>query len=68
MDKIGVEFQAEGRWEYKSAADQITRTRMSRPFKESSQRLLDSSFGQIVAGVWARWRRTASRLAHAGEQ
>lgn len=58
MDKLGVEFQAEGRWEYKSAADQITRTRMSRPFKESTQRLLDSSFGQIVAGVMARTGQT----------
>ena len=58
LDKLGIEVQAEGRWEYKSAADQITRTRMSRPYRESTQRLLDSCFEQIVDGVVARTDRT----------
>ena len=53
LDKLGVDVQAEGRWEYKSAADQATRARMSRPFREMNQRLIDSLFGQIVAGVVA---------------
>lgn len=58
LDKLGVDVQAEGRWEYKSAADQATRTRMSRPFREMNQRLIDSLFGQIVAGVALRTGRS----------
>ncbi|HZN15427.1 MAG TPA: signal peptide peptidase SppA [Acidimicrobiales bacterium] len=58
LDKAGIEIQSEGRWEYKSAADQITRTRMSKPFRDSHQRILDSQLGQIIAGVVARTGRT----------
>lgn len=62
LDKLGIEVEAEGRWEYKSAADQVTRTRMSRPFKESHQRVLDSIFGQIVSGVAQKTHRSEKEV------
>ncbi len=62
LDKAGIDTQFEGRHEYKSAADQLTRTRMSKPNREDVQRRLDSAFEQVVAGVAAKLGRTDKQV------
>lgn len=51
LDRIGVDPQFEGRHEYKSAATQLLNTGLTDPEREQLQRVLDSQFGQIIAGV-----------------
>jgi protease-4 len=51
LDRVGVEPLFEGRHEYKSAASQLLHTSLTEPEREQLQRILDSQFGQIVAGV-----------------
>src|SRR2546422_5778660 len=51
LDRVGVEPVFEGRHEYKSAASQLLGTRFSDPEREQMQRIVDSQFGQITAGV-----------------
>ncbi|MGP8061005.1 MAG: signal peptide peptidase SppA [Acidimicrobiales bacterium] len=51
LDRVGVEPVFEFRHEYKSAASQFLRTGMSEREREQTQRILDSQFGQITAGV-----------------
>ncbi|HWC39414.1 MAG TPA: S49 family peptidase [Acidimicrobiales bacterium] len=69
LDRIGVEPIFEGRHEYKSAASQLLRTSLTEPEREQLQRILDSQFGQIAAGV-ARARELSAeevrRLADTG--
>jgi protease-4 len=69
LDRVGVEPLFEGRHEYKSAASQLLHTSLTEPEREQLQRILDSQFGQIVAGVVeARGLapEAARRLADAG--
>jgi protease-4 len=53
LDRIGVDPVFEGRYEYKSAASQLLERAFSDHEREQEQRLVDSQFGQIVAGVAA---------------
>jgi protease-4 len=69
LDRVGVEPLFEGRHEYKSAASQLLHTSLTEPEREQLQRILDSQFGQIVAGVVEARGLTAERarrLADAG--
>jgi protease-4 len=69
LDRIGVDPLFQGRHEYKSAASQLLNTSLTEPEREQLQRILDSQFGQIVAGVVeARGLspEAARRLADAG--
>jgi protease-4 len=69
LDRIGVDPLFQGRHEYKSAASQLLNTSLTEREREQLQRILDSQFGQIVAGVVeARGLSTeaARRLADAG--
>ncbi len=51
LARLGVEAVFEGRHEYKSAADQLLRDRLSEPDREQRQRLVDSQLDQIVRGI-----------------
>jgi protease-4 len=62
LDKAGIDIEAEGRWEYKSAADQITRSRFSRPSKENLEQILNSQFDQLVDGVVRRSGNTEREI------
>jgi protease IV len=63
LDRVGVEPVFEFRHEYKSAASQFLRTGMSEPEREQTQRILDSQFGQITAGVAEARGMTPSEVA-----
>ncbi len=63
LDRVGVEPVFEFRHEYKSAASQFLRTGMSEPEREQTQRILDSQFGQITAGVAEARGMTLSEVA-----
>jgi protease-4 len=51
--KIGAGVEALGSGEYKSGADTLAGTKMSEPHREMAASLLDSTFGQFVAGIAA---------------
>jgi protease-4 len=51
LDKLGVEPQMRQRYEYKNAADRMTRTQMTDAHREAIGRLTESSWEQVVEGV-----------------
>ncbi len=51
LDKLEVEPKFGQRHEYKAAAESLTGYRMSDPARENLQVLLDSLYGQLVAGI-----------------
>lgn len=51
LDKLDVKPVFLKRKEYKSAVESITRTGLSGPARENLQTVLDSLYGQLVAGV-----------------
>ncbi|MGI3784627.1 MAG: signal peptide peptidase SppA [Janthinobacterium lividum] len=51
LDKLGVEPELEGRYEYKNAVDRITRTELTPAHRESLERLSSSLLDQAVADV-----------------
>lgn len=51
LDKIGVRANALQRYEYKSAAENLTNTEMSEPNKEALDALFGSIFNQLVTGI-----------------
>ncbi len=53
LDKLEVEPRFGQRQEYKSAVESLTRSSLSEPARENLQTLLDSLFGQAVAGIAA---------------
>lgn len=53
LDKLEVEPRFGQRKEYKSAVEQLTRSSLSDPARENLQALLDSLYGQAVAGIAA---------------
>ena len=54
LDKLGVEPEVEGRYEYKNAVDQLTRTELTPAHRESLERLsaslLDGAVADVAAG------------------
>ena len=53
LDKLEVEPRFGQREEYKSAVESLTRSSLSEPARENLQALLDSLYGQAVAGIAA---------------
>ncbi|MDH3230404.1 MAG: S49 family peptidase [Alphaproteobacteria bacterium] len=53
LDKLEVEPRFGQRKEYKSAIESLTRSSLSDPARENLQALLDSLYGQAVAGISA---------------
>jgi protease-4 len=51
LDKLGVQAQFEGVGKYKNAPNQFTETGFTAPHREQMDALLDSLFGQFVAGI-----------------
>ncbi len=51
LDKLGVEPELEGRYEYKNAVDRITRSELTPAHRESLERLSGSLLDQAVADV-----------------
>jgi protease-4 len=53
LDKVGVEPQLGQRHEYKNAADRVLQSGFTEAHRESAERLAESAWDQIVAGVAA---------------
>ncbi len=53
LDKLEVEPRFGQREEYKSAVESLTRSSLSEPARDNLQALLDSLYGQAVAGIAA---------------
>lgn len=53
LDKIGVVPRMDHRREYKSAMNTFTEQKYTAPHRESTQKVMDSQFGQIVKGIAA---------------
>ncbi|HWG02630.1 MAG TPA: signal peptide peptidase SppA [Trebonia sp.] len=51
LAKAGVDFQSGKRYEYKSAADQLTETGFTAPAREAAARLAESVAEQITAAI-----------------
>jgi protease IV len=51
LEKIGIDFQSAKRYEYKSAADQLTETGFTGPAREAAQRLTESVAEQLAAAI-----------------
>jgi protease IV len=54
MDHLGVEFQVAKRYEYKSAAEQLTEIGYSGPAREETERLAVSVIGQLTDAIAER--------------
>ena len=53
LARIGIDFQSAKRYEYKSAADQLTETGFSPPAREAAARLAESVTEQLAAAIAA---------------
>jgi protease IV len=51
LEKLGIDFQTGKRYEYKSAADQLTETGFTGPAREAAQRLTESVAEQLAAVI-----------------
>ncbi len=51
LDRFGVQASALQRYEYKTAAENLTNTEMSEPNREALDALFGSIFNQIVSGI-----------------
>jgi protease IV len=64
LAKLGIDFQSAKRYEYKSAADQLTETGFTGPGREAAQRLTESVAEQLTAAI-AEGRRLTVEQARA---
>jgi protease IV len=62
LDKIGADFQVAKRYEYKSAAEQLTEQGFSGPAREETERLTASITEQIGAAVAERRNLTQDQV------
>jgi protease IV len=51
LDKLGVVPRMDHRREYKSALNTFTEQKYTEPHRESTQKVMESQFGQIVKGI-----------------
>jgi protease-4 len=51
LDKLDVVPRMDHRYEYKNAMNMYTETKYTDPHREAMQKLMDSQFSQIVAGI-----------------
>jgi protease IV len=58
LDKLGIGFESAKRYEYKSAADQLTETGFTGPAREAAQRLAESVAEQLTAAIAEGRRKT----------
>jgi protease IV len=62
MDRLGVEFQVAKRYEYKSAAEQVTELSFSGPAREATERLAVSVIGQLTDAIAERRKMSAAEV------
>jgi protease-4 len=62
LDKLGVEPELEQRYEYKNAADRVTRTEFTPAHREASDRLAASVFDDAIAAIAASRGLAADRV------
>jgi protease-4 len=60
LAKVGVDFQSAKRYEYKSAADQLTETGFTGPTREAATRLAESIAEQLAGAVAASRGKTVA--------
>jgi protease-4 len=51
LEKLGMKFHGDHRYEYKNALNMLTETKFTPPHKEAMQKVLDSWYGQVVKGI-----------------
>jgi protease IV len=51
LERLGIDFQSAKRYEYKSAADQLTETGFTGPAREATARLAESLTEQLAAAI-----------------
>jgi protease-4 len=61
LAKAGVAFQSAKRYEYKSAADNLTERGFTEPAREAAERLAESVAEQIIAAIAERRGKTAEQ-------
>jgi protease IV len=61
LEKLGIDFQSAKRYEYKSAADQLTETGFTEPAREATARLAASVTEQLAAAIAAGRGLTAAQ-------
>jgi protease IV len=62
MDRLGVEFQVAKRYEYKSAAEQVTELSFSGPAREATERLAVSVIGQLTDAIAERRKMSPAEV------
>jgi protease IV len=63
LDKLGVQAQFEGVGKYKNAPNQFTEKGFTGPHREQMEALLDSLYGQYVAGVSEGRKKSPQEVA-----
>src|SRR5580700_9122977 len=61
LERLGVDFQSATRYEYKSAADQLTETGFTGPAREAAARLAESVTEQLAAATAAGRGKTVEQ-------
>jgi protease IV len=62
LDKVGADFQVAKRYEFKSAAEQLTETGFSEPARQATERMTASVTEQIVQAIAERRGITRDRV------
>jgi protease IV len=62
LKKLGVEAQFEGVGKYKNAPNQFTETGFTPPHREQMEALVDSLYGQFVAGLQSGRNKTREQV------
>src|SRR5437764_13234812 len=62
LKKLGVEAEFEGVGKYKNAPNQFTETGFTPPHREQMEALIDSLYGQYVAGLQSGRNKTAEQV------
>jgi protease IV len=63
LDKLGAQFEVAKRYEYKSAAEQLTEIGFSGPAKEETERLTESVTEQLTEAISERRGLTGAQVA-----
>src|SRR5580658_9661713 len=63
LDKLGADFQVAQRYEYKSAAEQVTERGFSGPAREETERLTESVTEQIAQAIAERRQLPAEKVS-----
>jgi len=51
LDKLGLVPRMDHRAEYKNAMNELTETKYTAAHKEATEKIVDSTFGQLIAGI-----------------